>query len=153
MLKLNSQSYDVAKVQNALNQIGAGPRRTMLPYLVPDGIFGVKTHARVVEFQRMNGLKPDGVVGPETLAAIGELLPAVAPAFRPVGGVTASIDVAGYKTAGDVNLKIAPIDGLGYKPRKPELKIAPIDGMGYKPRKPEGNIASIDVSAYKPRKP
>ena len=126
MLKLNSQSYDVAALQTALNQIAAGSQKTMLPYLLPDGIFGVKTHARVVEFQRMNGLLPDGVVGPKTLATIGELLPAVMPAGRPVGGV------------------IDPTNtGVGYKPRKPEGWDA-----AYKPRKPGGWDA-----AYKPRKP
>ena len=126
MLKLNSQSYDVAAVQSALNQIAAGRQQTMLPYLVPDGVFGVKTHTRVVEFQRMNGLKPDGVVGPKTLAAIGELLPAVMPTGRPVGGV------------------IDPTNaGVAYKPRKPEGW-----DVAYKPRKPEGGSV-----AYKPRKP
>jgi peptidoglycan hydrolase-like protein with peptidoglycan-binding domain len=37
-----------------------------------DGVFGPKTHARVVEFQRANGLKPDGLVGPNTLGKLLE---------------------------------------------------------------------------------
>ena len=36
----------------------------------PDGIYGVKTRARVKAFQKRNGLKVDGVVGPATWAAI-----------------------------------------------------------------------------------
>ncbi|MDD4546391.1 MAG: spore cortex-lytic enzyme [Oscillospiraceae bacterium] len=36
-----------------------------------DGIFGSKTRAAVVWFQRKNGLKVDGIAGPQTLAAMG----------------------------------------------------------------------------------
>ena len=54
-------------VQLALN---AHPP-TMLPLLKVDGVFGAKTEARVREFQRNNGLVPDGVVGNLTRAALG----------------------------------------------------------------------------------
>ncbi|MGI5970533.1 MAG: spore cortex-lytic enzyme [Oscillospiraceae bacterium] len=36
-----------------------------------DGVYGSKTRAAVVKFQRKNGLKVDGICGPETLAALG----------------------------------------------------------------------------------
>lgn len=36
-----------------------------------DGIYGYLTYSAVKEFQRKNGLYPDGIVGPNTLAAIG----------------------------------------------------------------------------------
>ena len=36
-----------------------------------DGIYGYKTYQAVREFQRKNGLKVDGVAGPQTLAAMG----------------------------------------------------------------------------------
>jgi peptidoglycan hydrolase-like protein with peptidoglycan-binding domain len=39
-----------------------------------DGIYGVKTRDAVEAFQKANGLTPDGVAGPVTLAALG-LLP------------------------------------------------------------------------------
>lgn len=39
--------------------------------LVDDGVFGPKTEAAVVAFQKSKGLKPDGVVGPKTWAALG----------------------------------------------------------------------------------
>ena len=45
-------------------------RPTQLPLLNVDGIFGPKTEARVMEFQRGNSLKPDGIVGPLTSARL-----------------------------------------------------------------------------------
>jgi len=35
-----------------------------------DGSFGAKTEARVRVFQRVHGIVPDGIVGPETWAAL-----------------------------------------------------------------------------------
>jgi hypothetical protein len=42
--------------------------------LVADGIFGSKTHNRVLEFQRINGLTADGIAGPQTIGKLQELL-------------------------------------------------------------------------------
>ncbi|KRQ87996.1 Spore cortex-lytic enzyme precursor [Caloramator mitchellensis] len=36
-----------------------------------DGIYGYKTYIAVKNFQTKNGLYPDGIVGPKTLAALG----------------------------------------------------------------------------------
>lgn len=36
-----------------------------------DGIYGYRTYSAVVKFQRKNGLSPDGIVGRQTLAALG----------------------------------------------------------------------------------
>lgn len=52
----------VASIQKALN-------------LYPDGIFGKNTEAAVKAWQAAHGLKPDGIVGPATLAM---LFPSVA---------------------------------------------------------------------------
>jgi chitosanase len=36
-----------------------------------DGIYGPLTEARIRQFQTQNGLRPDGIVGPATRAALG----------------------------------------------------------------------------------
>ena len=38
-----------------------------------DGIFGAKTRAAVIAYQRDQGLVPDGIVGPVTMAALGDV--------------------------------------------------------------------------------
>ncbi|MEP9389763.1 N-acetylmuramidase domain-containing protein [Mesorhizobium sp. KR9-304] len=43
--------------------------------LTVDGIFGKDTEEAVRAFQRDHGLGPDGIVGPKTLAAIGDAMP------------------------------------------------------------------------------
>jgi hypothetical protein len=40
-------------------------------HIDPDGIFGAVTEAAVRQFQRDNGLVPDGIVGPRTWAILG----------------------------------------------------------------------------------
>ena len=45
--------------------------RTWHGKLFADGKFGAITEAWVKEFQRRSGLKPDGIVGPKTRAALG----------------------------------------------------------------------------------
>ena len=55
---------DVTKIQQRLRQYG---------YMTApaDGIYGQATYEAVVWFQRKNGLRSDGVVGPATAAALG----------------------------------------------------------------------------------
>ncbi|MBP6857615.1 MAG: peptidoglycan-binding protein [Candidatus Pacebacteria bacterium] len=43
---------------------------TLVPQLVPDGIFGPKTYQAVIIFQKANSLKIDGIVGPITRGAL-----------------------------------------------------------------------------------
>ena len=59
-----SRGEDVIRIQQRLRQYGYmdGPA---------DGIFGQETYDAVVWFQKKNGLKADGVVGPATAAALG----------------------------------------------------------------------------------
>ncbi|MBR0148553.1 MAG: peptidoglycan-binding protein [Lachnospiraceae bacterium] len=39
-------------------------------HLVVDGIFGALTQITVISFQKMRGLKADGIVGPKTWAKL-----------------------------------------------------------------------------------
>lgn len=57
--RLNSTGTQVSKIQFQLTKKG-------FPTNV-DGIFGVKTKANVIAFQKTNGLTADGVVGKDTL--------------------------------------------------------------------------------------
>ena len=57
LYKRGSKGFMVKQIQKAL-------------HLLPDGIFGALTEERVKLFQSKNGLKPDGIVGPATLAKL-----------------------------------------------------------------------------------
>ena len=67
LIKQGLKGADVRAVQDVLN---FHIRR--LTALVVDGSFGPLTHARVLEFQKSNKLKPDGIVGPDTMAKLFE---------------------------------------------------------------------------------
>ncbi|HAN87351.1 MAG: spore cortex-lytic enzyme [Bacillota bacterium] len=64
-----------------------------------DGVFGANTHRAVVAFQRRNGLRVDGLVGPQTWRALGfgyTVAAAVAPpTYRPapMASRSASVDL------------------------------------------------------------
>lgn len=60
--KIGSRGAMVKQIQQAL--AGAGLA------VIPDSIYGRITLEAVTEFQRMNGLKADGIVGPATLAKL-----------------------------------------------------------------------------------
>lgn len=55
---------DVTELQEALKAHGCDPGRI-------DGIFGEKTKAAVLRFQKAAGLQEDGIAGPKTFAALG----------------------------------------------------------------------------------
>lgn len=85
VLYWGSSGGDVTKVQAQLNRWGyyTGPI---------DGYYSGKTFRSVQEFQRKNGLQVDGVVGPQTWAALG--LPSArkaAPAPAAAGGASRGV--------------------------------------------------------------
>ncbi len=63
VLKVGVRSSDVIQLQTELNFLGYGVGRA-------DGIYGSKTKAGVIAFQSAYHLKVDGIVGPQTVAAL-----------------------------------------------------------------------------------
>lgn len=62
VLRLGAEGANVRLLQTSLNAHGGG--------LTVDGDFGPKTERAVIAFQKANGLKPDGIVGRLTWAAL-----------------------------------------------------------------------------------
>jgi peptidoglycan L-alanyl-D-glutamate endopeptidase CwlK len=97
ILKKGSSGPDVLTLQSALKQLGFDPQGV-------DGTFGAGTEAAVIAFQQSKGLTPDGIVGPNTMAA---LQGSAAVAGANVAGVTATASVspgAGSDTASTVTV-------------------------------------------------
>ena len=59
VLRIGSRGSDVMEIQALLRKIGYNPG-------IIDGIFGSQTMQAVMQFQRNNGLTPDGVIGANT---------------------------------------------------------------------------------------
>ena len=76
LLSKGSTGQDVRALQDVLNyHVRRGePLRV-------DGIFGTKTNARVREFQTSNGLKADGIVGPNTEQQLFQVHDVMVPLF------------------------------------------------------------------------
>ena len=75
-LRRGSTGPNVVVIQTALNRISQNyPAIPKVP--AADGIFGSRTEAAVVAFQRIFGLTPDGIVGPGTWYEIVRLYTAV----------------------------------------------------------------------------
>ena len=63
-IKYGNKGSEVKTLQEALNKTA--------PYgLKPDGIFGAKTEAAVRDYQRRQGLSIDGIAGPKTWSKLG----------------------------------------------------------------------------------
>ncbi|WIF94215.1 spore cortex-lytic enzyme [Caminicella sporogenes] len=85
--KLPSYSREVEIAQKKLKQWGyyKGPI---------DGIYGSKTYIAVVNFQRKNGLKVDGYIGPQTRKALGITIKAVSRGYLASSrGITKEDDI------------------------------------------------------------
>lgn len=68
-LKVGSTGMLVEALQRTLNV-----RMNPSPDLGVDGDFGSMTEGAVVDFQKSKGIEPNGIVGPETWAALGPLV-------------------------------------------------------------------------------
>lgn len=62
-VKYGSRGSDVTYLQQCLSKKGYSVGTI-------DGVFGTKTWAAVMEFQKANGLNADGIVGPKTWSAL-----------------------------------------------------------------------------------
>lgn len=71
VLQLGSQGESVSLIQQRLNFISIYYQQ--IPSVVSDGIFGTATQNAVIAFQRMLGLRPDGIVGNQTWNRIMEI--------------------------------------------------------------------------------
>lgn len=71
MLQMGSRGSEVTNLQGGLNK--ALPQ--IMPPLVTDGAFGMKTRDRVIRFQQAKGLKADGIAGPKTLGTLAASVP------------------------------------------------------------------------------
>ena len=80
-LRRGSRATPVKLLQRLLNKKGT------LTRLAEDGIFGPRTHAAVLLFQRRERLAPDGIVGPRTWRRLGLIID-VAHRVEPVGQPT-----------------------------------------------------------------
>ena len=69
-LRTGSSGESVRQAQHCLNQVAQ--RHPSIGMLTADGIFGARTQASVIAFQRIFGLSPDGVVGPQTWARLAQ---------------------------------------------------------------------------------
>jgi peptidoglycan hydrolase-like protein with peptidoglycan-binding domain len=87
-LKQGSSGPDVRDLQQQLQDLGFDPNGV-------DGTFGPGTKAAVIAFQNSRGLTADGIVGPNTLAALQE-----AAGGTSGGGATASSAAGGAASGG-----------------------------------------------------
>lgn len=70
VLRQGSRGDRVVALQTELARLGMSDGHGSV--LDPDGVFGPGTRTAVETFQHMHGLKPDGLVGPETLNTLHE---------------------------------------------------------------------------------
>ena len=63
LLRVGSRGSAVTDLQNKLNSLGYNAGKA-------DGIFGSRTRSAVMDFQKANGLKVDGIAGPATMAKL-----------------------------------------------------------------------------------
>ncbi len=84
-LKQGTVGPDVAAMQLLLNTLP----ETLLTRLNEDGLFGRKTTARVIEFQKNAKLVVDGVIGPQSWFMLDELTKGLLPGGKHPGGLGA----------------------------------------------------------------
>ena len=82
ILHRGEQNEEVGILQRQLRALGFD--------VVVDNDFGPATEVAVMQFQKSNGLEPDGIVGPDTYSALAKAAPAPAPQAAAAPGPAAS---------------------------------------------------------------
>ena len=115
LLRRGSSGPDVLTLQTTLKQLGFDPNGV-------DGTFGPGTEAAVIAFQKAKGLTADGIVGPNTMAA---LQGSAAVAGANVGAATAaaSASVAAPAASGLPNATCTPAQASRMFPGVPMTNI------------------------------
>lgn len=121
VLKQGSSGSDVKDLQQKLRDLGFDPNGV-------NGNFGAGTKAAVIAFQQRNGLEPDGVAGPTTLAAIQGA----------TGDATSASDVA------EASVDAVSPSGAATAASAPGLNLAALAG-----KVPDAVIAQIPEAAAK----
>jgi uncharacterized protein (TIGR02594 family) len=109
ILEKGSSGDSVTRLQRLLNAI-LRPR----PRLSEDGDFGAKTFEAVLRFQKLHGLKADGMVGPQTWTALGLKM---APATPPTAQPTASTCPWMKKARAELELDVQALPGEEHNPK------------------------------------
>jgi len=115
ILKRGSSGPDVLTLQITLKQLGFDPNGV-------DGTFGPGTQAAVIAFQNAKGLTPDGMVGPNTMAAL-QSSAAVAGANVSAAAATATASVAAPPTTGLPAVNCTPAQASRMFPGVPMTNI------------------------------
>ncbi len=109
LLQVEDRGESVTQLQTQLSSLGyyAGPI---------SGVFGALTESAVTDFQRRNGLSPDGIVGAETLAAIERATAAASSSARPAARLP--VASGGFVLLGDAGADVTTLQQrlttLGY---------------------------------------
>jgi lipoprotein-anchoring transpeptidase ErfK/SrfK len=110
-LKFGDSGPAVEQIQTALNLGGL----TRLPRLPVSGEFDALTAGRVMEFQSLNQLTPDGAVGPQTAAKLPQAGPGQNDPPAPPQGRSILVDLFNRRLTaydrGTPALNISPIAG------------------------------------------
>ncbi len=137
-LSIGSRGPRVAALQTRLNSVGFNAGK-------PDGIFGRRTQAAVKAFQSKMGLRPDGIVGKNTIDALGKYTPTpVTPPTVTPPGVTPPPTVAPAGRLLKRGMKGPDVAILQAKLVKLKFAAGPADGIFG--RRTEGAVKAFQKS-------
>ena len=106
LIKKGNRGDNVTTLQASLNALGYNCGAV-------DGIFGKKTYAAVVAFQKAAGISVDGIVGPETWGKLGVVETASSAAVMPTVSSNMPLVVSG-STGDAVRALQKRLNALGY---------------------------------------